>query len=177
MFSSAFTRESRYASRKNLRGNVRSFLLDGRPIPAGAWVPTHELIPAVATYLRVGRRFRQRGLAAALEIMPAVADRRRGLDPGDAATAFCARAAGARVLGLARTVAGKHLCLHESLALAAALRRLGFAVEVVLGYPVIERATGEEELHAWPQLGEMAITDRLGSSPLNWVELVRYPTG
>jgi hypothetical protein len=40
---------------------------------------------------------------------------------------------------------------------------------------VIEPASGEEELHAWPQLGEFAVTDRLGSAPLNFVELARYP--
>jgi len=67
--------------------------------------------------------------------------------------------------------------MHESLGITAALRRLGFAVETVVGYPVIEPASGVEELHAWPQLGEHTVIDRLGSAPMNFVELARYPQG
>ena len=134
------------------------------------------MLPAVLTYLRVGRCFRRRGLAAALELVPAARGPRSEL-PRDLPTAVCARAAAARILGLGRTFAGRQLCLHESLAVTAALRRLGFAAEAVIGYPVIEPASGVEELHAWPQLGEQTVTDRLGSAPMNFVELARYPQG
>jgi len=106
--------------------------------------------------------------------MPPPRGARNDIEP-DAAAAFCARSAASRILGLARSLAGRHLCLHESVAIAAALRRLGFRVEVIVGYPVIEPASGEEELHAWPQFGEFAVIDRLGSAPLNFVELARYP--
>jgi hypothetical protein len=41
----------------------------------------------------------------------------------------------------------------------------------------MELANGIEELHAWPQLGEETVTERLGSAPMNFVELVRYPQG
>lgn len=153
---------------------VRAFALgDGVGSP-DLWVATAELLPAVATYLRVGRRFRRGGLESALEAMPAARGPRSALRC-DEATAFSARSAGARILGLARTLGGSHLCLHESLAITAALRRLGFAAETLVGYPVIEAASGIEELHAWPQLGEVTLTDRLGAAPLNFVELVRYP--
>lgn len=160
--------------RQALRQHVCAFALRGETTPAGAWVSTRELLPAVITYLRVGRCFRRKGLAAALKLIPAARGQRSVLSR-DVQTAFCARSAAARILGLARTFGGRHLCLHESVALTAALRRLGFAAEAVIGYPVIECASGVEELHAWPQLGEETVTDRLGSAPMNFVELTRYP--
>ncbi len=168
------TTATRVTTRRSLRRDVRAFAMGGGATPPGAWVTTRELLPAVATYLRVGRRFRRRGLAAALELMPAARGLRSTL-PCDVRTAFCARSAAARILGLARTFGGRHLCLHESLAVTAALRRLGFAAETAVGYPVIESASGVEELHAWPQLGDETVTDRLGAAPLNFVELARYP--
>jgi hypothetical protein len=137
-------------------------------------VRNRELLPAVVAYLRTGRRFRRDGLTAALQLVPPARGSRSAIEP-DVALAFCARSAGSRILGLARSIAGRHRCLHESVALTAALRRLGFRVRFVIGYPVIESAGGEEELHAWPQLGEFAVIDRLGSAPLNFVELARYP--
>jgi hypothetical protein len=161
-------------TRRRLRREVRAFGLGDATPPQGAWVTTRELLPAVVAYLRVGRRFRRRGLAAALELVPSAIGPRSVL-PHTPQTAFCARSAAGRILGLARTFGGRHLCLHESVAITAALRRLGFAVEAVVGYPVIELATGAEELHAWPQLGEETVTDRLGSAPMNFVELARYP--
>jgi len=167
-------RTSRHPSRRRLRHDVREFILEGGTTPPGAWVRHRELLPAVITYLRTGRRFRRRGLAAALQLVPPARGSRRDIEP-DVATAFCARAAGSRILGLARSVAGQHLCLYESVAVTAALRQLGFRVQVIVGYPVIEPASGEEELHAWPQFGEFAVIDRLGSAPLNFVELARYP--
>ncbi len=170
------TNTRHHVTRRRLRQEVRAFALAGEPTPPGAWVRTRELLPAVVTYLRVGRRFRRRGLAAALELVPAASGPRSELSR-NVQTAFCARSAAARILGLARTFGGRHLCLHESLAVTAALRRLGFAAEAVIGYPVIEPASGVEELHAWPQLGEETVTDRLGSAPMNFVELARYPQG
>jgi len=167
-------RTFRHLSRRRLRNDVREFVLGGGATPARAWVRHRELLPAVVTYLRTGRRFRRDGLAAALQLVPPVRGPRSDMEPG-VGTAFCARSAGSRILGLARSLAGRHLCLHESVALTAALRRLGFRVQVIVGYPVIEPANGEEELHAWPQLGEFAVIDRLGSAPLNFVELARYP--
>ena len=168
-------REARHpVTRRRLRREVRALALRGDPPPPGTWVRTRELLPAVVTCLRVGRRFRRNGLAAALELVPAATGSRSEL-PRNAQTAFCARSAAARILGLARTFAGRHLCLHESLAVTAALRRLGFEAETVVGYPVIEPTGGVEELHAWPQLGEETVTDRLGSAPMNYVELARYP--
>jgi transglutaminase superfamily protein len=161
------------ARRRRLRSEVREFMLAGQTVAPGVSVRTRELLPAVHTYLRVGRSFRRQGLAAALALIPPPRGLRSVID-GEAA-AFCARSAGVRILGIARTVAGRHLCLHESLALTGALRRLGFRVEVVVGYPVIERARGEPELHAWPQLDAIAVTDRLGSAPLSYVEIARYP--
>lgn len=160
--------------RRLLRREVREFVLGGQAMEPGVSVRTRELLPAVLTYLRVGRSFRREGLAAALALIPQPRGRRSVL-AGDEAAAFCARSAGVRILGIARTVAGRHLCLHESLALTGALRRLGFRVEVVVGYPVIELARGEPELHAWPQLDAIAVTDRLGSAPLSYVEVARYP--
>jgi hypothetical protein len=160
--------------RRRLRREVREFILAGQAVPAGVSVRASELIPAVFTYVRVGRRFRRHGLAAALQLVPEAHGVRSA--PGcEEVEAFCARCAGVRILGMARTIAGRHLCLHESLALTAALRRLGFRVEVVVGYPVIEPAAANEELHAWPQLGDIAVTDRLGSAPLSFVEVARYP--
>jgi len=167
--------ETRQAmTRRALRRDVCALALGGDTTPADGWVGTRELLPAVVTYLRVGRCFRRKGLAAAVKLIPAAGGRRSALSL-DVETAFCARSAAARILGLARTFCGRHLCLHESVALTAALRRLGFAAETIIGYPVIELASGTEELHAWPQLGEETVTDRLGSAPMNFVELTRYP--
>jgi hypothetical protein len=161
-------------SRRRLRDEVRELALGGDRVPPGAWVRNRELLPAVVTYLRTGRRFRRDGLAAALQLVPPACGSRSAIEPG-VATAFCARSAASRILGIARSLAGRHLCLHESVAITAALRRLGFSVQTIIGYPVIEPAGGEEELHAWPQLGEFTVVDRLGSAPLNFVELIRYP--
>jgi hypothetical protein len=160
--------------RRLLRREVREFVLAGQAVEPGVSVRTRELLPAILTYLRVGRSFRRDGLAAALARIPQPHGRRSVIG-GDEAAAFCARSAGVRILGIARTVAGRHLCLHESLALTGALRRLGFRVEVVVGYPVIELARGEQELHAWAQLDAIAVTDRLGSAPMSYVEVARYP--
>jgi len=165
---------AQHSATRGLRRDVREFALGGGMTAPGAWVSTRELLPAVVRYLRVGRRFRRRGLSSALKLVPAARGPRSDL-PRNAQTAFCARSAAARILGLARTFGGRHLCLHESLAITAALRQLGFAAEAVIGYPVIEPASGIEELHAWPQLGEETVTERLGSAPLNFVELARYP--
>jgi hypothetical protein len=164
----------RAGRRRRLRREVREFVLAGQPVPRALSVGTRELLPAVLTYLRVGRRFRRDGLAAALRLVPQ-ARGVRSVPGNDDVAAFCARSAGVRILGVARTVAGRHLCLHESLALTAALRRLGFGVEVIVGYPVIELVRSHEELHAWPQLGDIAVTDRLGSAPMSFVEVARYP--
>ena len=160
--------------RRRLRREVREFVLAGQPVAPALSVRTCELLPAVLTYLRVGRRFRRDGLAAALQLVPEPRGV-RNVPGNDDVAAFCARSAGVRILGVARTVAGRHLCLHESLALTAALRRLGFCVEVIVGYPVIELVGADEELHAWPQLGDIAVTDRLGSAPMSFVEVARYP--
>jgi hypothetical protein len=164
----------RAARRRRLRREVREFVLAGERVPPALSVRTRELLPAVLTYLGVGRRFRRDGLAAALQLVPEPRGV-RSVPGNDEVAAFCARSAGVRILGVARTVAGRHLCLHESLALTAALRRLGFCVEVIVGYPVIELVRGGEELHAWPQLGDIAVTDRLGSAPMSFVEVARYP--
>jgi len=163
-----------HTPRCRLRRDVRSFALGKGVVSPDAWVGTRELLPAVIMYLRVGRRFRRKGLVAALELVPTARGPRSAL-ARDVQTAFCARSAAARILGLARTLGGRHLCLHEAVAITAALRRLGFEAEAVIGYPVIELASGVEELHAWPQLGEETVTERLGSAPMNFVELVRYP--
>lgn len=164
----------RILRRRRLRRDVEDFVLAGHYVPHDARVRTSELPAAVVTYLRVGRRFRRDGLLAAVRAIPAPRGPRHDLDP--AIAAICARSAAGRVLGLARTVGGRHLCLHESLAVTASLRRLGFEANAVIGYPVIERADGDEELHAWPQVGDVVVTDRLGVAPLNFVEIVRYPS-
>ncbi|HEX6346056.1 lasso peptide biosynthesis protein [Umezawaea sp.] len=135
-----------------------------------------ELISATRAYLRTGRAFRGGGLPAARQSLPPV-DPVPARAGRDATTAFWARDAAWRVMGLARTFGGRHLCLHESLGVCAALRRLGFAVEVVVGYPVIELADGREELHAWPALGDLPLVGRPGERPLGYVELERYPEG
>ncbi|MQA86930.1 MAG: hypothetical protein GEV03_20445 [Streptosporangiales bacterium] len=155
---------------------LRELLLAGEPIPTDGWVSSMEILPAVRTYLRVGAAFRRKGLPAALELMPPrpPASRPARATPGRAGT-LCARSAASRVLGLARTLSGRHLCLHESLALCAALRRLGFPTQVVIGYPVIEPADGSEELHAWPALGDIPVTGPTDSSPVSYMELFRYP--
>ncbi|WP_437502378.1 lasso peptide biosynthesis protein [Sorangium sp. So ce1099] len=162
--------------RRALLGELQRFLLSGEPFPAAAWVRHRELVPALITYLRVGRAFRRKGLSEALQLIPPVAPRPERATESPA-TAFCARAAAWRLVGLARTLAGRHLCLHESLGVCAALRKLGFPVQVVIGYPVIELADGDEELHAWPALGNTPLTGRSRSSPLGYLELYRYPEG
>jgi hypothetical protein len=160
--------------RHRLRAQAGDFLLGGVALAGGAHVRTVELGPSVVAYLRTGRRFESAGLNAALRAMPALRETPRAdLEPPLAA--FCARSAAGRILGITRTLAGRQLCLHESVGMTAALRRLGFDAQVVIGYPVIEPAGGEEELHAWSQLGDVTVTDRLGSAPLNFVELMRYP--
>lgn len=166
---------NRRLARRRLLAETRDFMLAGRTVPPGGWVATAELLPAVIAYLRTGRRFRRAGLAAAAQLLTPVSGRRSRLDPDDPATVVCARSAATRLRGIARTVAGQRKCLHESLGVAAGLRRLGFPVEVVVGYPVIEAPSGDAELHAWPQLGAATVVDRPGNAPLNYVELVRYP--
>ena len=154
---------------------LRGLLLAGDDFPTEGWVRDRELLPALITYLRIGRAFRRNGLGSAVELIPAVTTRRSARSAGDESAVFCARSAAWRITGLARTLAGRHLCLHESLALCGALRGLGFSVQVVVGYPVIESADGAEELHAWPALGTSPVSGRGSSRPLNYVELIRYP--
>ncbi|MFC9231532.1 lasso peptide biosynthesis protein [Streptomyces decoyicus] len=129
----------------------------------------------MAAYLRIGRAFREGGLPAALPLLPSLAGTHRRRGVCDEATAFCARDAAWRIQGLARTIVGAHLCLHESLGVCAALRGLGFDAEVAIGYPVIEHCDGSEELHAWPAMGSLPLTGRAGERPLAYVELLRYP--
>lgn len=161
--------------RHALLSELEFFLLAGGLLPAGLWVSNVELVAALVTYLRVGWVFKRKGLAGALRMIPAVAAPRPVRAVNSAATVFCARAAAWRLRGLARTVAGRHLCLHESLGLCAALRKLGFPVQVVIGYPLIEPADGAEELHAWPALGPIAVTGPSEAYRLSYVELFRYP--
>ena len=144
--------------------------------PTGLLVRDVELPRATLDYLRIGRVFRTKGLAAALRVIPSRRPHpvRGGVD---AITAFHARDAAWRIMGLARTFGGRHLCLHESLGACAALRGLGFDAQVVIGYPVIELADGSDELHAWPALGPMPLVGRPGGQPLGYVELERYPEG
>ncbi|MFI6373743.1 lasso peptide biosynthesis protein [Streptomyces sp. NPDC050546] len=160
---------------RELRRRLVRSALAGVRVPAEVPVRGRELPRAVADYLRVGRAFRTGGLAAALPLLPAVDPGRPRRALRDEATAFCARAAAWQIQGLARTVAGAHLCLHESLGVCAALRGLGFDAEVVIGYPVIEHSDGSEELHAWPALGDLPLVGRGGERPLGYVELLRYP--
>ncbi|GII91853.1 lasso peptide biosynthesis protein [Sinosporangium siamense] len=172
-----------WAERKRLRRVLRDFALTGDPAgaprsrgtpPPPDATPFTELLPALVQYLRVGRAFRRRGLGAALAALPSPRVR-----PGRAeqtpATVFHARDAAWRLTGLGRTFGGRHLCLHESLAICAALRWLGYPVEVVVGYPVIEPANGGEELHAWPVLGDAPLSGRTTSAAGSYIELLRYP--
>lgn len=168
----AFSR--RAAARKSDRDALRALMVGSTPFPEGLAVRERELPGATLEYLRIGRVFRSEGLAAALRVLP---PRRAHAARGgvDAGTAFHARDAAWRVMGLARTFGGRHLCLHESLGACAALRRLGFAAQVVIGYPVIELADGGDELHAWPALGSMPLVGRPGGQPLGYVEVERFP--
>ncbi|MCA2211685.1 lasso peptide biosynthesis protein [Jidongwangia harbinensis] len=145
------------------------------PLTPGAWVRTAELGAALVAAVRIGRVFAASGLAAALAEMPPVSSRKPARRDTGRAAIFCARSAGWRLQGLLRTVTGWHRCLHESLALVAGLRTLGFPVEVVIGYPVIERPDNRDELHAWPALGGTPLVGRPDSSRTNYLELARYP--
>jgi hypothetical protein len=160
-----------------VRRQLRDFLLENEPLPSGAWVGNGELVAAVRTGLRVGRVFERHGLSAAVAALPPVPARRSARGRANRPAIFCARSAGWRLQGLLRTVSGAHRCLHESLALGAGLRSLGFQVQVVIGYPVIERPDGRDELHAWPALGDTPLVGRPDSSRTNYVELARYPAG
>lgn len=174
--SRVLSRGRRPATHESGRAALRALLVGSIPSPAGLPVRDLELPRATLEYLRIGRVFRTKGLAAALRVVPG-----RRPDPvrggNDAITAFHARDAAWRVMGLARTFGGRHLCLHESLGVCAALRGLGFAAQVVIGYPVIELADGGDELHAWPALGSMPLVGRPGGQPLGYVELERFPEG
>jgi hypothetical protein len=162
---------------------LRDFLLAGHELPSGAWVRNSELLPALRAGLRVGSAFRRQGLSAALGRMPVRPNSpaRCGQDP---ATISCARSAAARLLGLARTLTGRHWCLHEALAVCGGLRRLGFPVEVVIGYPLLEQPEiGENgqitpepsKLHAWAALGHHPVTGGVDSFTTTYMELLRYP--
>ncbi|MGH3917245.1 MAG: lasso peptide biosynthesis protein [Pseudonocardiaceae bacterium] len=177
----------RTEGRRALRTELRALMLGDVAVPRSMPVRDWELIPATLIAVRIGRAFRGGGLPAALPLLPQIdghpqTDRRsqtyrvRALRAQvSEAAVFCARDAAWRLLGLVRTVAGRQLCLHESLSACAGLRRLGFPAEVVIGYPVIEVADGGEELHAWPVLGDSPLTGRPGERPLGYVELTRYP--
>lgn len=171
-FRSRATTESRADILKALR---RTVLDDARDVPHGLRVRDWELVAATAHYLRVGSAFRAGGLKAALPLVPPVNCSRPIRSGHDPVTAFYARDAAWRVAGLARTFGGEHLCLHESLGTCAALRGLGSASEAVVGYPVIELADGNDELHAWPALGSIPLNGRPGGQPPNYIEMVRYP--
>lgn len=157
------------------QSELRHFLLGGVPLAPGAFVRTAELGAALLAAIRMGRVFAARGLAAALAEMPPVSARRPARRDAGLVATFCARSAGWRLQGLLRTVTGWHRCLHEALALTAALRALGFPVEVVIGYPVIERPDNRDELHAWPALGGTPLVGRPESSRPSYLELARYP--
>ncbi|MCL8015963.1 transglutaminase-like domain-containing protein [Streptomyces sp. AS02] len=165
----------RTESRRDLRDRLRRSVLGDVPVHPSIPVREAELPAATLACLRMGRTFRTRGLAAALPLLPATVNGPRERNRCDEITAFYAREAAWRVLGLARTLGRRGLCLHESLGVCAALRRLGFPAAVVIGYPVIEVADGTDELHAWPVLGSLPLTGRPGGRPLNYVELQRYP--
>lgn len=164
--------------RHEAREAVRDFLVAGHPCAPGAWVRNAELPRAVARYLRAHWRFRRGGLDEAAPLLQQVTGPRVRREADDPAIVFCARGAAVRLLGLGRTLVGRQPCLQESLALTAGLRGLGFPVQVVVGYPIVEPRSGENfgvELHAWPQLGGTAIADRLVGAPLHLVEIARYP--
>jgi Transglutaminase-like superfamily len=170
MLSQVIPRNGRRERRQDIQRQLAQFLLGDEPFPQESWVKNRELLPALIPYARAVSAFRRSGLQAALGVLPAV-NHRAGRSAITTATEFCARAATWRILGLART-AGRRLCLDESLGVCAALRSLGFPIQVVIGYPVIEPPDGKEELHAWPALGEAAL--------IRWpapafVQLVRYP--
>ncbi|PRX51373.1 transglutaminase superfamily protein [Prauserella shujinwangii] len=166
---------TRTESRRELLGQLRHLMLGDTPVPPSMPVRGRELVAATAAYLRVGRAFRNGGLTTALPLIPPVNTDRPDRHRNTEAAVFCARDAAWRLLGLARTLGGQHLCLHESLGVCAGLRRVGFPADVVIGYPVIEIASGGEELHAWPALGSLPLVGRPGERPLGYVELHRYP--
>lgn len=154
---------------------LRGFLNGDEPISPAAWVKNAELVRALVAYLRAGRAFRRGGLPAALAAVPPEPAHRPARAEVSRTVVFCARSAGWRLLGLARTIAGRHLCLHESLGLCAGLRSLGFPAQVVIGYPVIELPDGKDELHAWTALDAEPINGASIAGPTNYVELVRLP--
>jgi Transglutaminase-like superfamily len=174
--SPGFISERGRERRRDIQGHLRDFLLSGSPLRPEVWVGTRELVPALIPAVRMGRLFESRGLSAALAAMPPVSSHRPARGAADTQTIFSARSAGWRLQGLLRTVTGSHRCLHESLAICAGLRRLGFPAQVVIGYPVLELPDGRDELHAWPVLGPTPLVGRPDSSRTNYLELSRYPT-
>ncbi|MFI0420258.1 hypothetical protein C1I98_34210 [Spongiactinospora gelatinilytica] len=155
---------------------LRKFLVADRPVPRRIRVTDAEIVRAAPSYLRVGERFRRGGLAEALPAMPALPPDRDPRAGESEEVVFAARSAAWRLHGLGRTLTGTPLCLHESLALCAGLRVLGFQAHVAIGYPVIEKLDDPDELHAWTVIGERAITDQADAGrPMQFAELLRLP--
>lgn len=164
-------------SRWQLRNRLMESVLDGTEIVPGTHATNSEVMRAAFVYLKVGRAFRTGGLPKALPLVPETTTHSLRNSRSDLAVMFAARAAAWKIQGIARTLGGAFLCLHESLGITAALRTIGFDAEVVIGYPIIEHSNGSDELHAWPALGDMPLIGRAGERPLAYVELTRYPEG
>lgn len=162
------------AGRENKRAVRRIFLdsADDSNFPA---VRAHELLLATWRYLKASRTFLRAGLRPALLELGEVNAGKRGRRGSDPSAVFWARDANWRVRALARTFGGHQLCLADSIGACAALRSLGFSVTVVIGYPVLERGDGVEELHAWPAIGSEPVTDRRSANPAHFVEVLRFP--
>ena len=121
-------------------------------------VKNREVFSTVGSCLAVGRAFKRNGLSAALDRLPAE-HKFPSRSNHDLVTVFCARSAATRLLGLTRTLSGQHWCLHEALVVCNGLRKLGFSVQIAIGYPLLEVADAEHvgkinhestQLHAWP---------------------------
>lgn len=169
--------ELRHAVRTRRRNEqaVRSIVLGDREPHPELSVRSAELPAAVRDYLRFGRAFTSGGLPRVLAALPGPNVRKRARGGSGPATVFWARDAAWRAQGLARSLAGRHLCLHEAIGVCAALRGLGFAVDIVIGYPTVESEHTEGELHAWPAIGDEPVIERSSGFEASHVELIRYP--
>ncbi len=154
---------------------VRRIFLDPAGDPHFPAVKARELPMATWRYLKASRAFLRGGLRPALLELGEVNPRMSRRGGTDKTAVFWARDANWRIRALARIFGGHQLCLADSIGACAALRSLGFDVTVAIGYPVLERGDGVEELHAWPAIGAEPVTDRRSANPAHFVQVLQFP--
>lgn len=78
-----------------------------------------------------------------------------------------------RLRVIARLLRGEQLCLSESVAVAAGLRALGIAADIVIGH-VTSLSMNTDPIHAWVAVGDEILTEDL--LPGFYFEFARYPS-